>query len=99
MTDFSEPILFERRWKTRVKRVIINNLLDDKQLIIDVESIPYDNNVPNYNQIISLSPIKVNISKVASETVTTFDPILGQNVTISVEGLISALDQVLNSWA
>jgi hypothetical protein len=101
---FTNSELIERRWKTRAKKIIITNPPSDnetgleKEIIFDVEDIPYDNNIPNYIESFQQPPLKISISNVASEIFVVFDPVTKQNITISVAGIASAIEEAFAKW-
>lgn len=105
MSDiYTNAELLERRWKTRAKKIIITNPPSDnegglqKEIIFDVEDIPYDNNIPKYNETKQQPPLKVGLSNVVTEIFVVFDPITRQNVTISVAGIASAIEEAFVKW-
>ncbi len=103
MSDiYTEPKLIERRWKTRAKKIVIvnppNETDEQKQIIFDVETVPYDNNIPSFDQSQQKQPLKINLMDVITNTFTVFDPITRQNVTISTAGIASAIEAAFVDW-
>jgi hypothetical protein len=103
MSDiYTDPQLIERRWKTVIKKVIIINPSTNienstRELIFDIEKVPYDNNIPKYDESKKQSPLKINMDQ-SSDIFTIFDPITRQNITISTIGLYSALEEAFTTW-
>jgi hypothetical protein len=101
---FTESTLIQRRWKKRAKKIVITNPSSEmasdnkKEIIFDVEEVPYDNNMPKFDETKSLPPLKVGFSDVITETFTIFDPITRKNVTISIAGIASAIEEAYFTW-
>ena len=102
---YTNPQVIERRWRTRAKKIVITNppseagLNCQKQIIFDVENIPYDNNIPQFDQAQAQPPLKVNVNDVATQIFTVLDPVTGKNVTISVAGVAAAIESGFVTWA
>ena len=96
--------LLDRRWKTRAKKIVITNPPSDnelgleKEIIFDIEDIPYDNNIPKYDESFQQPPLKISVPNVASEIFVVFDPITRQNVTLSVAGIALAIEEAFVKW-
>jgi hypothetical protein len=99
---YTNPELIERRWKSRIKKVIISNpnpLVENSphEMIFDVEQVPYDNNIPKYDQAQKTPPTKINVSN-SNDIFVVFDPITRQNITISTSGLLSVIEEAYSKW-
>jgi hypothetical protein len=101
---YTSPELIERKWKTRARKIIITNppsdasQEDQKEVIFDVEDVPYDNNIPKYEDSRKKTPLKVVLNDVITETFTIFDPVTRQNVNISVAGIATAIEECYVVW-
>ena len=101
---YTDPELIQRRWRTRAKKIIITNppseagINGKKEIIFDVEEVPYDNNMPKFDEARSKAPLKIGVMDVVAQTFTIFDPITRQNVTISVAGIASAIEEAYVTW-
>lgn len=99
---YTNPELIERRWKTRAKKIVISNPSTEndgkKEIIFDVEEVPYDNNIPKFNESKQRSPLKIDLNSVATEIFTVYDPVTGQNVDISVAGIASVIEECYVAW-
>lgn len=99
---YTTPELIERRWKTRAKKIVISNPSTEsdgkKEIIFDVEDVPYDNNIPKFDESKQKIPLKVDLSSVASEIFTVYDPVTGQNINISVLGIANAIEESYVAW-
>lgn len=101
---FTDPELIQRRWRTRAKKIIITNPPSEvsdgkeKEIIFDVEDVPYDNNIPKYDISQQQEPLRIKVNDVVTETFTIFDPITKQNVTISVAGVASVIEEAFVKW-
>lgn len=100
MTDmYTDSQLIERRWKTRAKKIVITNPVEgQKQIVFDVEAIPYDNNVPKLEEAQTKRPLKINVEEVATNMFTIFDPVTGKNITISAAGIAMAIEAAFVDW-
>lgn len=103
MSDiYTTPELLERRWKTRAKKIVISNPPTEndgkKEIIFDVEEVPYDNNIPKFDESKQKSPLKIDLNSVATEIFTVYDPITGQNINISVLGIAKAIEESYVAW-
>ena len=103
----SDPVIIQRVWKYIAPKVVITNTPipvnangEDAQRIINfaVQKIPYDNNVPNLNEIINLPPLQLNFDDIETQVITVYDPVTGKNVSISIAGVAIVIQQAFCNW-
>jgi hypothetical protein len=103
----SSPQIIQRVWKTLAPKIVItntpiaihgNNEVVQRIINFAVQKLPYDNNLPNLNEIQNLPPLQVNFNDVATTVITVYDPVTGKNVCISIAGVAMVIQQAFVTW-
>lgn len=94
----TDAVSVAKRVKTRAKRIIIDNPIDgDQSVYFEVEEHVLLDDVPTagYRGAPDLSRV---IASVATKTVTVTDPVTGEDVTVSVAGVATAIQALFVDW-